>query len=156
MAFSKIYLTASETSTNLFSQQDSKYYVYCKWEAACWKCKVRRFVYLIQNYKDLDFQFIPCRSTLYSKHEARCICKCSFLLQVSCGSAIQGALAAMPGPTASTLVSRALAFPAWPYTESHNTHFQFWACSANRIRESIRNKNNPAWPQSTVWDQRLC
>lgn len=102
------------------------------------------------------FSFYHAAALYILSTKSRCICKCSFLLQVSCGSAIQGALAAMSGPIASTLVSRALAFPPWPYTESHNTHFQFWARSANRIRESIHNKNNPAWPQSTVWDQRLC
>lgn len=81
------------------------------------------------------------------------------LLQVSCDSTIQGLwLQCQLQPGASTLVSRALAFPPWLYAESHNTHtnFQFCACYANRNRESINNKNNPSWPQSTVWDWRLC
>lgn len=88
----------------------------------------------------MDFQFLPCRSTLYSK--SRCSCKCSF--PFASWLWLTHAGAAMPASIASTLVSRALAFPPWPYGESHNTHthFQFGARSANRIRESIHNKNN--------------
>lgn len=35
------------------------------------KVQSRRFEYLIQNDKDLDFQFLPCCSTLCSKHKAQ-------------------------------------------------------------------------------------
>lgn len=74
------------------------------------------------------------------------------LLQVSCGSTIcgSGCIASSngfhpgqqsPGPTV---------------TLTTHTHCHFWARSANRIRESIHNKNNPSWLQSTVWGWRLC
>lgn len=44
MVFSKIsYLTVSETSTSLLSQHCGGYCVFCRWEATCWKCKVKRF-----------------------------------------------------------------------------------------------------------------
>lgn len=42
----------------------------------------------------------------------------------------------------------------------HNTRIRtqscLWACSANRIRESIHIKNNPSGLQRTVWDWRVC
>jgi len=68
----------------------------------------------------------------------------------------------MPASIARIPVTRAHPFPPSPYSESTplqhrrgHTQSCSWACSANRIRESIHVKNNPSGPQRTVWDWRV-
>lgn len=159
MAFSKIsYLTVSETSTTLFSQQDSKYYVFCKWETACWKCKVRRFVYLIRNDKDLDFQFLPCCSTLYSKHRVQVqlqvflpFCKSAVAQPFrgcGCNASFSCFHAGQQSPCLPTLALH------WVSQYTHT--FSFGPVLQIGSGNQLMIKNNPSWPQSTVWDWRLC
>lgn len=164
MAFSKIsYLTASETSTNLFWQHYSGYYVFYRWEAACWKRRVKRFcVPDDREWQGLGFsQFLACCSTLHAKHKAQMqlqafspFCKLAVVQPFrdsGCNASFNSLHPCHQSLCFPTLTLQRIKPPQHTHTQSC-----LWACSANRIRESIHIKNNRLVPQRTVWDWRVC
>lgn len=77
MACNKIsYLNASEMSTNLLSLHHSGFSVFCmyfyvfhRWEAACWRCRIKRFCVPDTEWQGLGYSVSS--STLYSKRKAQ-------------------------------------------------------------------------------------
>lgn len=150
MACSKIsYLTASEMSTNLLSLHYSGFSVFCtyfyifhRWEAACWKCKIKRFCVPDTEWQGLGHsQFL---AALYSQiTKPRSSCKWSVTFANRLWFSHSRTRAAVPASIACTPVTRAHASQPWPTVNQppHNTytHTQLFICLLCKLYQGINS-----------------